>query len=175
MLGIHFAKTQRQKTQKILDGLNKRTGEDFQYSRLERMPSKPYPDAQAIINAYELGCIKAPEAKQLSPMALWDLHYLRELDNSGFIDKLYKESAKHEVGHGNAISHEGTVASSNAALRGLKDFGESDRLTEVYEKICAAEFDCCWFLSAPSRFSKPRPLNPSAAARSRLVSAKNLR
>jgi hypothetical protein len=23
-------------------------------------------------------------------MALWDLHYLRELDNSGFIDKLYK-------------------------------------------------------------------------------------
>jgi ABC-type nitrate/sulfonate/bicarbonate transport system substrate-binding protein len=90
VLGIHFAKTQRQKTQKILDGLNKRTGEDYQYSRLERMPSKPYPDAQAIINAYDLGCIKSPEAKQLSPMALWDLHYLRELDNSGFIDKLYK-------------------------------------------------------------------------------------
>ena len=93
VLGIHFAKTQRQKTQKILDGLNKRTGEDYQYSRLERMPSKPYPDAQAIINAYDLGCIKAPEAKQLSPMALWDMHYLRELDNSGFIDKLYKRKA----------------------------------------------------------------------------------
>jgi hypothetical protein len=29
----------------------------------------------------------------LSPMALWDLHYLRELDNSGFIDKLYKRKA----------------------------------------------------------------------------------
>ncbi|MBM4299087.1 MAG: hypothetical protein FJ143_15230 [Deltaproteobacteria bacterium] len=70
--------------------MNKRTGEDFQYSRLERMPRKPYPDAQAIINAWELGCIKSPEAKQQSPMALWDLHYLRELDNSGFIDKLYK-------------------------------------------------------------------------------------
>jgi ABC-type nitrate/sulfonate/bicarbonate transport system substrate-binding protein len=95
VLGIHFAKTQRQKSQKILDGLNKRTGEDYQYSRLARMPSRPYPDAQAIINAYELGCIKAPEAKQLSPMALWDLHYLRELDNSGFIDRLYRrKSAK---------------------------------------------------------------------------------
>jgi ABC-type nitrate/sulfonate/bicarbonate transport system substrate-binding protein len=90
VLGIHFAKTQRQKTEKILANLNKRTGEDFQYNRLERMPRKPYPDPQAIINAYELGCIKAPEAKEVSPLALWDLHYLRELDNSGFIDKLYK-------------------------------------------------------------------------------------
>ena len=64
--------------------------QNFQYDRLERMPRKPYPDAQAIINAYELGCIKSPEAKKQSPLALWDLHYLRQLDNSGFIDKLYK-------------------------------------------------------------------------------------
>lgn len=90
VLGIHFAKTQRQKTKKILADLNKRTGENFQYDRLERMPRKPYPDPQAIINAYELGCIKSPEAKKQSPLALWDLHYLRQLDNSGFIDKLYK-------------------------------------------------------------------------------------
>jgi len=93
VLGIHFAKTQRQKTEKILANLNKRTGEDFQYSRLERMPRKPYPDPQAIINAYDLGCIKSPEAKEISPLALWDLHYLRELDNSGFIDKLYKRKS----------------------------------------------------------------------------------
>ena len=25
----------------------------------------------------------------MSPLALWDLHYLRELDDSGFIDQLY--------------------------------------------------------------------------------------
>jgi ABC-type nitrate/sulfonate/bicarbonate transport system substrate-binding protein len=93
VLGIHFAKTQPQKTKKILADLNRRTGEDFKYERLARMPRKPYPDAQAIINAYELGCIKSPEARKQSPMALWDLHYLRELDNSGFIDKLYKRSA----------------------------------------------------------------------------------
>jgi hypothetical protein len=41
-----------------------------------------------------LGCIKSPEAKAISPLALWDLHYLRELDNSGFIDKLYKRSSR---------------------------------------------------------------------------------
>lgn len=90
VLGIHFAKTKRDKTEKILENLNKKKGESYQYRSLERMPEKPYPDPQGVINAYELGCIKAPEAKQVNPLALWDLHYLRELDNSGFIDKLYR-------------------------------------------------------------------------------------
>jgi hypothetical protein len=89
VLAIHFAKTKRDKTEKILDNLNKKKGESFQYRTFERMPKKPYPDPQGVINAYELGCIKAPKARQVSPLALWDLHYLRELDNSGFINKLY--------------------------------------------------------------------------------------
>jgi hypothetical protein len=33
--------------------------------------------------------LKAPEAKELSPRVFWDLHFLRQLDNSGFIDRLY--------------------------------------------------------------------------------------
>ena len=90
VLGIHFAKTKKEKTEKILEKLSKRKGDTFKYQSLERMPNKPYPDPQGVINAYELGCIKSPEAKQLSPLALWDLHYLRELDNSGFINKLYR-------------------------------------------------------------------------------------
>jgi len=89
VLGIHFTKTQRKKTEKILEKLNQKTGESYQYRTLERMPRKPYPDPQGVINAYELGCIKSPEAKEISALALWDLHYLRALDNSGFIDKLY--------------------------------------------------------------------------------------
>jgi ABC-type nitrate/sulfonate/bicarbonate transport system substrate-binding protein len=90
VMGIHFAKTQRAKTEKILAKLNKRTGESYRYQTLERMPKKPYPDPQGVINAWELGCIKSPEAKEISALALWDLHYLRELDNSGYIDKLYR-------------------------------------------------------------------------------------
>jgi ABC-type nitrate/sulfonate/bicarbonate transport system substrate-binding protein len=90
VLGIHFARTRKAETEKIIEKLSQRTGEDFSAQRLARMPAKPYPDPQAIINAYELGCMKSPEAKKLSPLALWDLHYLRELDDSGFIDRLYK-------------------------------------------------------------------------------------
>ena len=70
VLGIHFAKTKRDKTEKILEKLNKKKDESFQYKSLERMPNKPYPDPQGVINAYELGCIKSPEAKQMSPLAL---------------------------------------------------------------------------------------------------------
>jgi len=94
VLGIHFAKTKKEKTEKILQNLSKKKGESYQYRFFDRVPKKPYPDPQGVINAYELGCIKSPEAKQLSPLALWDLHYLRELDNSGFIDKLYKNQAR---------------------------------------------------------------------------------
>lgn len=90
VLGIHFTKTKREKTERILEKLSKRTGDSYSYKGLERMPRKPYPDPQAIINAYDLGCMKSLEAKEISPMALWDLHYLRELDNSGFINKLYR-------------------------------------------------------------------------------------
>jgi hypothetical protein len=28
-------------------------------------------------------------AKEISPLAMWDLHFLRQLDNSGFINQLY--------------------------------------------------------------------------------------
>ncbi len=90
VLGIHYARTNREKTERILEDLNKRTGSSYKYSSLARMPMKPYPDPQGIINAYELGCMKSPKAKELSPLALWDLHYLRMLDHSGFIDRLYK-------------------------------------------------------------------------------------
>jgi len=89
VLGIHFAHTRRAESERILEKLSQQRGHSYHYRTLERMPRKPYPDPQAVINAYELGCIKSPEAKQISPLALWDLHYLRQLDNSGFIDKIY--------------------------------------------------------------------------------------
>jgi ABC-type nitrate/sulfonate/bicarbonate transport system substrate-binding protein len=92
VMGIHFARTHREETERILDGLRKREPEaaSVNYNSLTRMPIKPYPQPQAVMNAYELCLMKAPEAKDVSPLALWDLHYLRELDDSGFIDALYQ-------------------------------------------------------------------------------------
>ena len=63
---------------------------DQTVGRLGRLERKPYPTAQAIINAHEICCIQHPEAEEMNPLAVWDMHYLRELDQSGFIDGLYE-------------------------------------------------------------------------------------
>lgn len=57
---------------------------------LARLERKPYPSAPAVSNAHELCTMQHPETAKVSALALWDLHYLRELDQSGFIDALYE-------------------------------------------------------------------------------------
>jgi ABC-type nitrate/sulfonate/bicarbonate transport system substrate-binding protein len=92
VLGIHFARTRRGETEEILDGLRRRVPEckDVNYRSVAKLLPKPYPDHEAVANAYRLCCLKNPEAEEQSPMALWDLHYLRALDHSGLIDDIYR-------------------------------------------------------------------------------------
>lgn len=91
VLGIHFARTRREETERILEGLRQRFPEAARtsYHGVAKLQPKPYPDLRGIANAYTLCCLKDPIAKERSPVALWDMHYLRELDDSGFIDGLY--------------------------------------------------------------------------------------
>lgn len=90
VLGIHFVKTQREKTERILANLKQRIpASGGRYTSVARLAAKPYPDIEAVANAYRLCCMEAPKARELSPMSLWDLHYLRDLDATGFIDALY--------------------------------------------------------------------------------------
>lgn len=94
LLGIHFVKHNRENTEQILADLRRRIPESGgRYARVAKLASKPYPDISAVANAYQLCCMDAPQARSLSPMALWDLHYLRDLDESGFIDRLTQTTA----------------------------------------------------------------------------------
>ncbi|MBI2349854.1 MAG: hypothetical protein HYV05_14525 [Deltaproteobacteria bacterium] len=52
---------------------------------------QPYPTPQAIANSYEIATLEYPGAKGLNPLALWDLHWVKGLDDEGFIDSLIKE------------------------------------------------------------------------------------
>ena len=92
VMGIQFARTRRGETEEILTSLRQRVPEckSVNYRGVAKLLPKPYPDHEAVANAYRLCCLKTPETEEQSPMALWDLHYLRQLDNSGFIDSLYK-------------------------------------------------------------------------------------
>jgi ABC-type nitrate/sulfonate/bicarbonate transport system substrate-binding protein len=49
---------------------------------------RPYPTPQAIANTYEIATIEFPQAEGLNPLSLWDLHWVKELDDAGFIDEI---------------------------------------------------------------------------------------
>ncbi len=94
---LHFFKTQPDKVVPILKkNLAKRYGleENEYYVHLQRewarlLSKKPYPLPAAIQNVYDLDVGKDPAMRNIGPMEPWDLHYLRAIDDSGFIDQLY--------------------------------------------------------------------------------------
>ncbi len=101
---IHYARMHPEEAQRLLD-----TKLDRPYAQhggragsVANFPMKPYPTQDGIANAYELCCMQYDDAKSISPIALWDMHYIRELDLSGFIDELIQEQPPN-VRHENAL------------------------------------------------------------------------
>jgi ABC-type nitrate/sulfonate/bicarbonate transport system substrate-binding protein len=94
---IHFFKTKPAEVAKILQkNLSRRytLADEAYYVHLQRewaklLLAKPYPLPAAIQNVFELDVAHDPNMGKISPMEPWDLHYLREIDDSGFIDALY--------------------------------------------------------------------------------------
>ncbi len=94
---IHFFLTQKEQTLKILEQhltplLRLESDEEVRalYQEWAQfMERKPYPSPQAIQNVFQLALRRNPEIAGFNPIALWDTHYVRELDDSGYIDRLY--------------------------------------------------------------------------------------
>lgn len=100
--GIHYAKTHRKET---LDVLAKylRTDDrevlDDTYESIVQtlVPEKPYPTVKGVqIILRELGA-KDPAARSARPEQFIDASIVKELDGSGFIDRLYKSTAVAKV------------------------------------------------------------------------------
>lgn len=95
---IQFFITRKQETLEILrehaapilklqsDGEVEKLYDEWAQS-LER---KPYPSPAAIANVFQLAVRRNPEIAGFNPLALWDTHFVRELDDSGYIDRLYQ-------------------------------------------------------------------------------------
>lgn len=72
-------------------------GKYFRYTlerQIQLLESRPYPTALAIYHTFEEAIRAYPEIpnlKELNPLSVWDTHWLREIDDSGFIDDLYKD------------------------------------------------------------------------------------
>ncbi|HET8564196.1 MAG TPA: ABC transporter substrate-binding protein, partial [Candidatus Binatia bacterium] len=93
---IHRIKTDREAGMRVLVkylGLQdketlERTYDDI--SSDERVPSKQYPTLEGIKNILEPLAEKDPKAKSARPEDFVDMSFVRELDQSGYIDSLYR-------------------------------------------------------------------------------------
>lgn len=95
---IHFFLARKQETMEILKEhaapilkLESEQEAESLYEEWARsLERKPYPKLEAIANVYELALRRDPEIAGYNPLALWDTHFVRELDDSGYIDGLYR-------------------------------------------------------------------------------------
>ncbi|MPZ15192.1 MAG: hypothetical protein GEU73_12340 [Chloroflexi bacterium] len=90
---IHFTRVHPDQAQRFLDVKDTRayTQHGGRIESITRSPIKPYPSPEGVLNAWELSRMRYEDAQAANPFSLWDMHYLRELDLSGFIDELLQE------------------------------------------------------------------------------------
>ena len=97
MEGIAFFKQEPEKTKKIIKARHNSEGQldddmvEIVYNELaDALEPRLYPTLAAIDNVYQEALRQDPEAATINPLSVWDLHYVKKLDDSGFVDSLYK-------------------------------------------------------------------------------------
>lgn len=108
--GIAYFKQNRDACIKILMDKHKKEG-DLDLETATKLyddiapvlEPKLYPGLDAINNVYQEALKqdeKNGDAARIHPLALWNFHFLREIDDSGFINGLYKKNPQLVEGHG---------------------------------------------------------------------------
>ena len=94
--GIAFFKINREATLKILmdrytlDGkLDRQIAERLYDDVAPKLDPRLIPSMRSIANVYQEALRQDPDAAKINPLTLWNLHFLRQIDDSGFVDKLY--------------------------------------------------------------------------------------
>jgi len=93
--GIHFYKTRKKESMAIIAKYMRTNDTEaveatWDYFANKIVPKKPYPTAQGIKALLELAAKDRPEAVKVAPQRIMNTSLLKELDDSGFIDGLYK-------------------------------------------------------------------------------------
>lgn len=96
--GIHFMKSHRKEAIAILAKYLKTDDvealqEAYEAVSQALIPEKPYPTLKGIQIMLREMAVKEPAARTAKPEQFVDLTFIKELDSSGFIDRLYKSTA----------------------------------------------------------------------------------
>lgn len=99
--GIHFFKTRPTESIKILrehytlEGkMSVEEATATWRSMAPLLEPKLFPSLQAIGNVYQEAVRQDKDALRINPMELWDLHFIRHLDDTGFVSGLYANGGK---------------------------------------------------------------------------------
>jgi ABC-type nitrate/sulfonate/bicarbonate transport system substrate-binding protein len=92
----HFFKTKKADTlaiikkhcTELLKMQNDEEWDCFYETQASSLEAKPYPSLEAVRNVFALALKRNPEIADFHPLALWDLHYVREIEDSGYIKQL---------------------------------------------------------------------------------------
>jgi NitT/TauT family transport system substrate-binding protein len=93
--GIHYYKTHKKESMSIIAKYMRTDDMEavnatYEYFANRIVPKKPYPSIKGVKALLELAAKDKPEAVNISPERFVNLSLLRELDDSGFIDRLYQ-------------------------------------------------------------------------------------
>jgi ABC-type nitrate/sulfonate/bicarbonate transport system substrate-binding protein len=93
--GIHFYKTRKKESMAIIAKYMRTRDMDaveatWDYFANKIVPKKPYPTARGIKALLDLAAKDRPDAAKVAPERIMNISLLKELDDSGFIDRLYK-------------------------------------------------------------------------------------
>jgi NitT/TauT family transport system substrate-binding protein len=93
--GIHYYKTRKKESMSIIAKYMRTDDMEavnatYEYFANRIVPKKPYPSIKGVKALLELAVKDKPEAVKIPPERFVNLSLLRELDDSGFIDRLYQ-------------------------------------------------------------------------------------
>jgi len=94
--GLHRLKTDKNFAVRVIGKYSRSTDQEaleetYQHYAVKVMPKVPYPTIKGIQMVLDEIGSRTPKAKSLAPENFIDVAYLRELEQSGFIKKLYGE------------------------------------------------------------------------------------
>ena len=76
---------------------------------------------KAIANVFEEAKHEDADAQKVNPMELWDLHYLRQIDDSGYVRELYQRKPIPAATDPDAVAER--MANQDAIVREVKKCG----------------------------------------------------
>lgn len=141
--GIHFFKTRPEQT---IDIIQKRITKGGQLTRAQAthvhtnlariLEPKLYPKMISIANVYEEALRQDKDSRKVNPMELWDMHHVRRIDDTGFIDRLYQAKPAQAAQTQQGCAHDHEAMAERRQAQGAAVISDTARGADMPDHEC---------------------------------------